>query len=109
MILDFWKAKGLDDLPLIEKSLRECVKVSGATLLDIHLHHFTPNSTPCNGVTGVAILTESHISIHTWPEKGYVAVDIFMCGNTQPEKCIKVLCDAFDTEEVNVSELFRGI
>ncbi len=104
LILDFWKAKGLDNIELIEESLRQCVIVSGATLLDIRLHHFTPN----NGVTGVAILAESHISIHTWPEKGYAAVDIFMCGDTQPEKCIRILCNTFDTEVVKVTELLRG-
>lgn len=109
LILDFWKAKGLDDLPLIKDSLRDSAKASGATILDIHLHHFTPTNGPNNGVTGVAILAESHISIHTWPEKGYAAVDIFMCGDTHPERCIEVLCNAFKTTEVKVSELLRGV
>ena len=105
LILDFWKAKHLDNLKLIEAALGKCVKVSGATLLDIHLHHFTPN----HGVTGVAILAESHISIHTWPEKEYAAVDIFMCGRTQPEKCIEILSKAFETDDVTIHEQLRGI
>ena len=54
---------------------RECIRAAGATLLHIHLHHFTPN----NGVSGVAVLAESHISVHTWPESGFAAFDVFMC------------------------------
>ena len=62
-----------------ELRFRRCVEVAGATLLHIHLHHFTPNG----GVSGVAVLAESHISIHSWPEYGYAALDIFMCGADQ--------------------------
>ena len=104
LILDFWKAKHLDNLQLIEQSLRGCVVISGATLLAIKLHHFTPNQ----GVTGVALLSESHISIHTWPERGYAAVDIFMCGDTQPEKCIELLSNTFETQQVTITKLLRG-
>ncbi|MEE9304197.1 MAG: adenosylmethionine decarboxylase [Thiotrichaceae bacterium] len=104
LILDVWKADHLDDLALIEKALRDCVEVSGATLLHIHLHHFTPNG----GVSGVAVLAESHISIHTWPERDYAALDIFMCGETEPMKCIKVLSEAFVTEDIDVTTLLRG-
>jgi S-adenosylmethionine decarboxylase len=51
------------------------VDAAQATLLHIHVHHFQPN-----GISGVAVLAESHISIHTWPEVGYAAMDVFMCG-----------------------------
>ena len=88
----------------IEATLREAVEVTGATLLHIHLHHFTPNG----GVSGVAVLAESHISIHTWPERDYAALDIFMCGDTQPEKAIKVFEKAFETTNIQVSEHLRG-
>lgn len=104
LLLDCWNSSHLDDLELIEKALREAVKETGATLLHIHLHHFTPNG----GVSGVAVLAESHISIHTWPERDYAALDIFMCGETQPEKAIPVFKNAFRTETVNVSEHLRG-
>ncbi len=104
LILDVWKAHHLDDLVLIEKALRDCVDVSGATLLHIHLHHFTPNG----GVSGVAVLAESHISIHTWPERDYAALDIFMCGETEPMKCIEVLSKAFATEDIEVTTHLRG-
>lgn len=104
LILDVWKAHHLDDLALIEKALRDCVEVSGATLLHIHLHHFTPNG----GVSGVAVLAESHISIHTWPERDYAALDIFMCGETEPMKCIDVLSEALGTQDIKVTTLLRG-
>ena len=104
MLLDCWQASKLDDLEHIETALREAVKVTGATLLHIHLHHFTPNG----GVSGVAELAESHISIHTWPERDYAALDIFMCGDTQPEKAIQVFADAFATSNIKVTEHLRG-
>lgn len=103
-LLDCWNARYLDDLDLIEQALRDAVKVTGATLLHIHLHHFTPNG----GVSGVAVLAESHISIHTWPERDYAALDIFMCGETQPENAIAIFKNAFRTETINVSEHLRG-
>ena len=63
------------------------VKLSGATLLNLISHRFEPQ-----GVTGLALLAESHISIHTWPESGYAAVDVFTCGDhTMPEKACEVI------------------
>lgn len=104
ILLDCWNAKHLDDLEHIENTLRKAVEVCGATLLHIHLHHFTPNA----GVSGVAVLAESHISIHTWPERDYAALDIFMCGNTQPHNAIPVFKEAFATEHIEVTEHLRG-
>ena len=69
LILDFHGATGLDDLERMERGLRGAVEAAGATLLHIHLHHFTPNG----GISGVAVLAESHISVHTWPERDYAA------------------------------------
>ena len=104
LIIDLWGAERLDDLEHIEETLRECVRAAGATLLHIHLHHFTPNC----GVSGVAVLAESHISVHTWPEKGFAAFDVFMCGEAQPHKAVDVLKRAFGPERVNVGEHLRG-
>ena len=84
-------------------SLRTCVTEAGATLLHIHLHPFQPE-----GVSGVAVLAESHISVHTWPEAGYAAFDVFMCGDAKPEKCVEVLKRAFTPGRTQVSELLRG-
>jgi len=100
LIIDLWDAHRLDDLGLMEKTLRRCVDESGATLLHIHLHHFTPNG----GISGVAVLAESHISVHTWPERGYAAFDVFMCGEAEPEKSIPVLKDAFQPATINLAE-----
>lgn len=104
IIIDLWGAQGLDDLELMEQTMRDAVAVSGATLLHIHLHHFTPNA----GISGVAVLAESHISVHTWPERNFAAFDVFMCGDAQPEKAIPVLQAAFKPDSVNVSEHLRG-
>lgn len=104
LIIDLVGASGLGDMSLIDRALRECVEKAGATLLHIHLHHFTPNG----GVSGVAVLAESHISIHTWPERDYAALDVFMCGDARPERCKDVLRKAFRPSEMRVKELLRG-
>ncbi len=104
LIIDLIDAENLDDLGFIERTLIDCVDTAGATLLHIHLHHFTPNG----GVSGVAVLAESHISIHSWPENGYAALDVFMCGGARPELCVDVLRDAFRPRRVVVKDLLRG-
>lgn len=104
LIVDLHGARRLDDLVFIRRTLLECVTAAGATLLHIHLHHFEPNG----GVSGVAVLAESHISIHSWPEHGYAALDVFMCGAARPERCIEVLRAAFRPRRLAVEELLRG-
>ncbi len=103
LIVDLHDAQRLDDLDHIETTLRRCVEAARATLLHIHLHHFQPN-----GVSGVAVLAESHISIHTWPDAGYAALDVFMCGTADPDACIPVLRQAFAAKRVGVNEILRG-
>jgi len=104
LIIDLFGARRLDDLKHIERTLKRCVDVAGATLLHIHLHHFTPNG----GVSGVAVLSESHISIHSWPEADYAALDVFMCGDAKPHLCVEILREAFSAREVVVKEHQRG-
>ena len=104
LLIDCWQASRLDDIAHIEAALREAVDVSGATLLHIHLHHFSPNG----GVSGVAVLAESHISIHTWPERGYAALDVFMCGDTHPRLTVPVFARAFDSDNIQLSTHQRG-
>jgi S-adenosylmethionine decarboxylase len=103
LIIDLHGAEGLDNIDLIDSTLRRCVAAARATLLHLHLHHFHPN-----GVSGVAVLAESHISIHTWPDAGYAALDVFMCGKADPDACIPILRDAFKARRVGVNELLRG-
>ncbi len=104
LIVDLWQAERLDDLDYVCETLIACVEAAGATLLNIDLHHFTPNG----GVSGVAVLAESHISIHTWPECGYAALDVFMCGEARPEASVPVLRAAFSPDRIAVQELRRG-
>lgn len=104
LIIDLFGAERLDDLRHISETLKRCVEVAGATLLHIHLHHFTPNG----GVSGVAVLAESHISIHSWPEAGYAALDVFMCGHANPHATIGVLKDAFKPDRTVVKEHLRA-
>lgn len=103
LILEVVNGHGLDDEHRIQQAFRDCVEECGATLLHIHTHKFSPQ-----GVSGVAVLAESHISVHTWPEIGYGAFDVFMCGDAQPWKSVEVLKRHFATQDVRVTELRRG-
>jgi S-adenosylmethionine decarboxylase len=80
----------LDDESFLRDTITSAAKRAGATLLHLITHRFDPQ-----GVTGLALLAESHISIHTWPESGYAAVDVFTCGDhTMPERaCHELLTE----------------
>ena len=105
LILDLWDAEHLDDAEVIEMAFRRAIKESGATLLHMHFHEFSDNG----GISGVAVLAESHISIHTWPERAYAAVDIFMCGSAEPHKAVPILKHAFNAGRISLSEQMRGV
>jgi len=104
LILDLFGATRLADVELVEKTLRGCVIAAGATLLHVHLHRFEPGG----GITGVAVLAESHLSIHTWPEAEYAALDIFMCGQARPERCLEPILDAFKPQRAVMEQILRG-
>lgn len=104
LLVDFYDAHHLDDLGFIEDALRLAARSCGATLLDVRLHSFGEGA----GVTGVALLAESHISIHTWPEAGYAAIDIFMCGKLDPRLALPSLRTAFLAASERVQEVRRG-
>ncbi|MBN2752048.1 MAG: adenosylmethionine decarboxylase [Rhodospirillaceae bacterium] len=105
LIIDLWGATNLDRLDLVEETLETAAEDAGATKLHTHLHHFTPNG----GISGVVVLAESHISIHTWPERNYAALDVFMCGSCDPYRCIPHLQAAFHPEHVTLNEIKRGM
>jgi S-adenosylmethionine decarboxylase len=89
LLLDLYgcPADRLDDVALIEAALRDAVAAGHAELLHLATHHFEPQ-----GVTAMALLAESHLSIHTWPEHGYAAVDLFTCGTaTDPHAACALL------------------
>ena len=106
VIIELWGcSEAINDASLVESAMRNAVHAANATLLDIFVHEFSPQ-----GVTGVAVLSESHLSIHTWPEYGYVAADVFTCGSTtKPTAAAEVLRKAFDAETADVRELERGV
>tara|TARA_B100000749_G_C17997080_1_gene289715 strand:- start:130 stop:477 length:348 start_codon:yes stop_codon:yes gene_type:complete len=95
----------LDDLPYIRDSLLEAANKTGATVIGQSFHQFSPQ-----GVTGVLAIAESHICIHTWPEYGYAAVDIFTCGEGfQPRKAADLVVRSLQSEEHSITEIKRGI
>ncbi len=104
LLVDLWGASNLADPALIDAALRRAAIEAGATILHSHFHHFTPNG----GVSGVVVLAESHISIHTWPEREFAAVDIFMCGACNPHDAVPVLRAAFQPERIDLDEQRRG-
>jgi S-adenosylmethionine decarboxylase len=104
LLVDMWGAGQLSDPAHIDAAMREAALAAGATILHSHFHHFSPNG----GVSGVVVLAESHISIHTWPERDFAAVDIFMCGACDPTLSIPVLQRAFGPSRMDVDEQRRG-
>lgn len=94
----------LTDCAKIELLLREAALAAGAQVLHSHFHGFGPGL----GVTGVVLLAESHISIHTWPESGFAAADIFMCGTARPQLALEVIEEALQPECAEVRTVERG-
>ena len=95
----------LNDEAFIRTTITSSAKIAGATLMNLVTHSFKPQ-----GVTGLALLAESHISIHTWPEIGYAAIDVFTCGDhTMPEKACKVLFKDFLAKNFSFKNIVREI
>ena len=88
----------------LELLMSDAAKAAGATIIGSHFHTFGGHG----GVTGVLMLAESHITVHTWPELEYAAFDIFMCGDAQPDKAAQVIASKFDSAEVSVQAIERG-
>lgn len=104
LIADIGARRGLDDVAWIEAALREAAAAARVTVLDVRLHHFGPE----HGVTGVALLAESHISIHTWPEHGMAAIDVFVCGaQADPRAALAVIEDRLEGQALFVREIPR--
>ena len=105
LLVDLWGAHDLCDPEAIDRALRAAADAAGATILHGHFHHFSPNG----GVSGVLVLAESHISIHTWPERDFAAIDIFMCGACDPYLSLPILKAAFRPTSVHLGEQRRGL
>lgn len=106
VLVEFYQADEtvLNDLPMIREIMETAAVKASATVISSHFHPFSPQ-----GISGVVIIAESHITIHTWPEKRYAAVDIFTCGDhLKPKAAVDYLKERLDSAQVSVVELKRG-
>ncbi len=97
------RAAVLDDVDRVRTLLTSAAEAAGATPVTSAFHTFRPR-----GVTGVVVLAESHISIHTWPESGYAAVDVYTCGACLPEEAHAYLLEHLGASSAQVLEVRRG-
>ncbi|HEJ84248.1 MAG TPA: adenosylmethionine decarboxylase [Desulfobacteraceae bacterium] len=105
LLIELWTSLYLTDTSRIREIIIKAVNACGATILNIDLHLFSPNG----GVSGIAVLQESHLSIHTWPEYEYAAIDLFVCGTIDPFPAVSVLKEEFQPNKIEVKEIKRGI
>jgi S-adenosylmethionine decarboxylase len=105
MIVEMWDAENLNCAETLDKALRDAVEAIDGHLMDVRVVEF-----PVHGVTGVAIISESHVAVHTWPEYGYAAVDIFTCNmDVDMQPGIDVMKKHFAPGRIDVQEVTRGI
>lgn len=96
--------KALDNLPFIQETFLRAARETGAHVLGHTFHQFSPQ-----GVTGIVAIAESHLSIHTWPEFGYAAVDVFTCGKSfEPRKAVAIIIQELQSKDPEVMEIVRG-
>lgn len=94
----------LDDVAGIEQHMNKAARVCGATVVQSTFHRFQPY-----GVSGVVVISESHLAIHTWPEYGYASVDLYTCGEeVEPMKAYEYLKAVFESQETEIQSLKRG-
>lgn len=103
--LDVYDVKRMDDMAFMVDVMERAVKAAGATILNSYFHHFTPNG----GISGVLVLAESHISVHSWPERNFASFDIFMCGDADPEKAGEEIIRALECSTFKMNIYKRGI
>jgi S-adenosylmethionine decarboxylase len=105
LVVDAWQAPAelLNDPERIRQAMMEAISAGEATLIDMCVHQFSPH-----GVTATATLAESHIAIHTWPEYGYFAADLFFCGRGKPVEAMKVLAASLQVKKMEMREMDRG-
>ncbi len=94
----------LNDIAALETVMVEAAQRAGATVINSMFHHFSPF-----GVSGVVVIQESHLTIHTWPEQGFAAVDLFTCGTqTRPRRALTHLRRALQCTQIEVRQFMRG-
>lgn len=95
----------LKDLGKVKEAMVSAAKYAKATIIDVSFHEFSPF-----GISGMVVIAESHLSIHTWPEYGYAAVDIFTCGDViKPEDAAQFIIEQFQCKQPSIVEMKRGI
>lgn len=94
----------LNDLTRIQSTMENAATACGATIVDSVWHRFTPT-----GVSGIILVQESHLSIHTWPERQYAAVDLYTCGDLDPLKAHRVLTEGLGSTHQEVVVMLRGL
>lgn len=105
MELKLCNSKLLNDLKKVQEIMVSASKEAKATIVETSFHKFSPF-----GISGVVVIAESHISIHTWPEYGYAAIDIFTCGDVlQPETAASHLIERFQSKDPTMVEMKRGL
>lgn len=106
LLMECWECSDAVNSPsAMESAIHQTVEAIGATLLHLHSHQFAPQ-----GVTAFGLLAESHLSLHSWPERNYLAVDLFTCGpRIAPAAVTRVLQDRFSPARIDLVELRRGI
>ena len=104
IIIDLWECSFVNKIVPLRKMIKEAVKLSKANILHLHMHRFGKEQ----GISGVAVLAESHISVHTWPERKYIAFDIFMCGDTNPELASDFLIKSLKPKRKKINIIKRG-
>jgi len=104
LLAEFWYGKIIEDPKEIKRILIEAVKKANNTPLKVTIHKFQPQ-----GITGIVLLAESHVAVHTWPEYNYVAIDIYTCGDkANPKKALEYLKKQFQPEKVEIKVIKRG-
>jgi len=104
LIAEFWHGRIIEDSKKIKRILIKSVKEAKSTPLEVIIHKFSPQ-----GLTGVVLLAESHIALHSWPELNYLAIDIFTCGDfAKPKKALQYFKKVFRPKKVEIRELKRG-
>ena len=104
LIIEFYGCSQIDDSDFVRSEIVQAATASGATVLQVDIHDFGEGF----GVTGVALLAESHISIHTWPEFGYAAIDVFVCGHADPQIAVDFLEVSFKAARIEIVKHLRG-
>lgn len=106
LIAEYYECRrdALDEVDTIRQAMLDAALAIGATVLGENFHQFSPH-----GVSGTVVIAESHLSVHTWPENGYVAVDIYTCGGLDPRIGFNLLRERLEASSCRVQEIIRGL